>query len=293
MRKKAPVILAILVLAAIAYYMYGAKNYSQDYGLSGTGTIEATEINLGSPIPGIIGQINFSEGDAVKTADVVAVIKHEDLKATRSAFASGMQAADSQIEQARIKLANTRRNVNRLSELAGAGSVSRMRYDDADSAVREATAGWQAARFQRETLTHQMQALDEKISYATVTSPVDGVVIARNFEAGEMSPAGGALLTVARLKTVWLKIYVTEKDLGRVRLGQKAAVSIDSYPGREFEGRVTWISPQAEFTPKTIQTEEERVKLVYAVKITVDNSEGIFKIGMPADARLVAEGSNG
>ncbi|MGB9596572.1 MAG: HlyD family secretion protein, partial [Candidatus Poribacteria bacterium] len=103
---------------------------------------------------------------------------------------------------------------------------------------------------------------------------------------GELVSLGTTIFVVADLSKVYLTIYVSESMLGKVKLGQTADVSIDSYPGKVFNGKVIHISPEAEFTPKNIQTKDERLKLVYGVKIEIENTENILKVGMPADAML-------
>jgi len=103
---------------------------------------------------------------------------------------------------------------------------------------------------------------------------------------GEMATPGVAILTLGDLDHMWVTVYIKETDLGRVKLGQEARVSVDSFPGKEYPGRVTHISEKAEFTPKTIQTKEERVKLVFAVKVAIGNADGELKPGMPADVEL-------
>jgi HlyD family secretion protein len=132
-------------------------------------------------------------------------------------------------------------------------------------------------------------ALAEKAaSDCTVTAPADGVVTTRSREPGEFVGPGAPLVTISRLDEVWLSIYVPEPNLGRVKLGQAAQVRIDG-SDRQFKGTVTFISPEAEFTPRNVQTPDERAKLVYRVKITLPNPEGVFKPGMPADGFLEAK----
>jgi HlyD family secretion protein len=129
---------------------------------------------------------------------------------------------------------------------------------------------------------------ETRLSQAVLTSPMTGVVLSKHAEPGEMLSAGAPVVTVARMDEVWLRGYIPETELGRVKLGQQARVSIDTWPGRVFEGRVSFISPEAEFTPKNVQTEKERVKLVYRIKITLPNPKAELKPGMPADAVLTA-----
>jgi len=115
------------------------------------------------------------------------------------------------------------------------------------------------------------------------------VVTEKAVEPGELVNPGATLVTISCLDPVYLRVYVTAADLGRVRLGGPAEVTIDSFPGKTFAGRITYISPQAEFTPKNIQTREDRVKLVFAVKIELPNPEGELKPGLPAEAVIKAE----
>lgn len=123
----------------------------------------------------------------------------------------------------------------------------------------------------------------------TLASPVDGVVLARNAERGEVLPAGSSVLTIGDIDHPTVRCYINERDLGRVKIGQRARVTTDSFPGKSYEGRVSFISSQAEFTPKQIQTEEERVKLVYRIKVEVDNKHRELKSNMPVEVRLDLE----
>lgn len=152
------------------------------------------------------------------------------------------------------------------------------------------------ARQELETLKAQiardeaaLQAALVQLEYTVLRSPRRGVVLREHVEPGEVIAAGTPVVTIADLQDVWLKIYVPEPQLGRVKLGQTAEVTTDSYPGKVYRGTVTFVSAEAEFTPKNVQTQEERVKLVFAVKITLDNPDQELKPGMPADARVLIE----
>jgi HlyD family secretion protein len=128
-----------------------------------------------------------------------------------------------------------------------------------------------------------------QLSYAEIVSPLTGVVLSKNVEPGECVAPGTPVITVADLHDCWLRAYVAETDLGRVKLGQRVRVTVDAWPGREFVGRVSFIASQAEFTPKTVQTDKERVKLVYRIKITLANPRMELKPGMPADAEILLD----
>jgi HlyD family secretion protein len=142
------------------------------------------------------------------------------------------------------------------------------------------------ARAQYAAAQASMALAETQLGYTRLLSPFDGIVTSRNVELGEVVTTGREVLTVADLSKVELKIYVGERDVGKVKPGQAAEVRIDSAPDRVFEGTVSFISPEAEFTPKIIQTHKERVKLVYLVKISIPNPDLTLKPGMPADAWL-------
>ena len=129
-----------------------------------------------------------------------------------------------------------------------------------------------------------------RLSYAQITAPVDGVVLSKNIEAGEYVSPGTPVVTIGDLNQVWLKAYIVETDLGKVKLGQKVSVTADTYPGKVYKGNIGFIASEAEFTPKSIQTAEERVKLVYRIKIILDNASRELKPGMPADALIQLSG---
>jgi HlyD family secretion protein len=146
-----------------------------------------------------------------------------------------------------------------------------------DVRVAEAAVGEARANLRR---------LETQVAELTVVAPLDATVLTKAVEAGEVVAAGKPLVLLGNLDHPWIKVYVPETDLGKVKLGAPARVFVDSFPNQPFPGRVTWIADQAEFTPKNVQTTEERVNLVYAVKITVENAQRKLKAGMPADAEL-------
>ena len=144
------------------------------------------------------------------------------------------------------------------------------------------------ARAKLEQAKASLLAAETKLGYATVTSPLTGVVLSKNTEPGEYVAAGTPVVTVADIENLWLRAYVDERDLGKrnLALGTAAEVTTDAYPGKVYKGRVSFISSEQEFTPKSVQTNHERVKFVYRIKIDVKNPDRELKPGMPADARI-------
>jgi HlyD family secretion protein len=130
--------------------------------------------------------------------------------------------------------------------------------------------------------------LDEtQLSYTTLYAPISGVVLVKSGEIGEVVNPGASILTMADVENVWLKAYIAETDLGKVKWGQAVVVTTDLRPQKEYRGRISFISSQAEFTPKQIQTEKERVTLVYRIKVDISNKNHELKPGMPADGRIL------
>ena len=143
------------------------------------------------------------------------------------------------------------------------------------------------ARARLEQVRQALAAAQTRLGYATLLAPLTGVVLSENIEAGEFVSPGTPVVTMGELSQVWLRAYINETDLGRVKVGQMVRLRTDTYPDKEYEGKVTFIASQAEFTPRNVQTPQERVKLVYRVKIDVPNPQGELKPGMPADAEIV------
>jgi len=142
----------------------------------------------------------------------------------------------------------------------------------------------EAAEAEVERAKAALEALKSKREKFLLYAPISGWVTTQAYEEGEIVPPNATILKIANLKELTLTVYVPEPDIGQVRLGQKVRVKVDSFPGETFEGKIVYISPRAEFTPKSVQTREERVNLVFRVKVRISNPEGKLKAGMPAEA---------
>lgn len=214
------------------------------------------------------GLATAQQDEAAETSYLVARGRLRETEERQSLVAEGPRPEE--IRQARAALAEARE---------GAALARKGPRPDAVAGAR--------ARLEQAL---QTQALAETaLSYATLASPLSGLVLSKSAEPGEVLAAGTPVVTVADLGRVWLRVYVPETELGRVRVGQRARVTTDGSPGRTHEGRVSFVSSQSEFTPKAVQTPKERVKLVYRVKVDVPNPRGELKPGMPADAVIEAD----
>ena len=292
--------------------------------ISGTGTVEAVEVTIGNKIPGQVLEVIPREGNLVKAGDVVARIDHADLDLELERARAGVRAATAQltllrrgprkqevrraeqmVAQAKAALENARTNYQRAQELLNKKVLPQSKVDQARAQVDGLQAQHSAAQEGLSALRagsrleqlHMAEAnlegaeilvriLQKKIEDCTVKSPTTGRVVARFLEPGELAGMGMPIVRVADLSEVWIMIYVSETELGRVRVDGPAEIRVDSFPQKAFSGKVTYISPQEEFTPKNIQTKDERVRMVFGVKVEAPNPDESLKPGMPADVVL-------
>ncbi len=286
----------------------------------GSGTIECTQVRLASEVAGRLADLSIQEGDSVQTSQIVAridplpyALKRDEAQAALSLAQAQLdlmlagsrdediQRARAQLREAQAAAAGAAADARRMDEVFAAGSATTKQRDDAHTAAERTAAAavaaeQQLARFVSGNRKEDIRAAQASVELArarlaqaekalsdcTVRAPMAGTVTAKSTEQGEIVAAGATLATVSRLDEVWLSVYIPETRVGRVRVGQPASVRIDGDSTR-YQGKVTFVSPEAEFTPRNAQTPDERAKLVYRVKITLPNPNGVFKPGMPAD----------
>ena len=210
------------------------------------------------------------------------VVAIQQLDQVRANFAMAQARQRAAEEQWKLVRAGPRRE--QIEQAREAAKEASERYALVKAGPRKETIAQARARLEQ---ARQGLALAEtRLSFATVASPLSGVVLSKNIEPGEYVTAGTPVVTVGELANVWLRAYINETDLGRVKVGQAVRVTTDTDPNKVYEGRVSFLSSQAEFTPRNVQTEKERVKLVYRVKIEIPNPQMELKPGMPADAEI-------
>jgi HlyD family secretion protein len=314
----------VIVSAAALSCLLAASCARQQRGLTASGTIEATEVRVSAKVGGEVVELAVGEGSWVFKGQTLAQIDHAAPDLQLEQAKAGVALAEAQlqlllkgariedIQQAQEALTQTEENqrlaredAERMKGLFSSGSATQKQLDDAAARYVVAQAQYNAAvqvlrKLQNLARPEEVQAdkarvdqaaiavrlLEKTIRDATVTSPLDGLVTQRLVEPGELVAPGTTLLVLADLSRVELEVFVSEPDLSKVALGQPVGVRIDGQPPNTFEGLISHISSVAEFTPKNIQTREERVKLVFGVKIEIENPQGILKAGMPADAVL-------
>ena len=267
------------VMSAAMAALFSCSRPGGENEISASGTIEAVEVNVSSRVSGNLIKLYVDEGSRVESGDTLAEIDH-------TIYDLQLAQAQANLEMARAQFKVIRSNYESTLKLLRQGTGTEKQKEELE-------ARYQAGRAQVEGAQATAALAGQMIGYCHVSSPVSGVVTHKLVEVGELVTPGAAVVTVSQLDKVKLTIYVTEQELGRVKVGQRAEVMIDAYPDRKFLGAVIFVSPVAEFTPKNIQTREERVKLVFAVKIEIQNPEGIFKAGMPADAVVKTGGAPG
>jgi HlyD family secretion protein len=265
--------------------------------LFGSGTLEATEVLVRSKSVGDVLAINVEEGDHVLPNQVIAQIDTEKVAIQKLQLKAGLEELELNLKNARraIDLAkeqneNAIKKHARIKTLFEQQSATEQQLDDVEMALRVTTTRLENARTsflalqaKRKQVNAQLQLLDSQIQDATIRAPMAGVVIAKYVQQGEMVSAGAPIVNLADLESLWIRIYLTTTEVGRISLGSATKLTMDAFPEKTFSGRVTWISPKAEFTPKNVQTKEARADLVYAVKVEAKNPTGELKIGMPAD----------
>ncbi len=318
----------LVLAAASAVLILSGCNGGREGTLKVSGNIEVTQVDASFKVAGRMVERPADEGQVVKAGALLARLDETDFKeqvalrqadvdaakATLDKLVAGSRkedigAAKAQLDQAKADYARAQADETRNSELFKQEVISPKEYDATHSVFLASQAKVQEAQQRydlqkngsrredidqaRAKLDMAQQALTQaqtQLGYATLTAPQNGVILSKNVEPGEYVVPGTPIVSIGDLGEVYLRAYVDERDLGRVKVGQKANITTDTYPGKAYPGRITFISQEAEFTPKTVQTEKERVKLVYRVKITVPNPSMDLKPGMPADGVIETGG---
>jgi len=280
-----------------------------------SGNIEAHESVLSfKTVQSRIVELPFDEGQTVKAGTIIAGVDDADYKQQVTIGEAALNTQMRQLDVAEQNVDATRRTV--ISDEADV-ALRELQFDRAQTLLTKG-AGTTDARDVAQTALKQSRAALERdkaleaaadksvalaianigsaraalelskivLGYTTLTAPFDGVILVRQAELGEVVSPGAAIVTLADIDHVWLRAYVNETDVGKIRLGEAAKVTTDSYPGTQYPGRISFISKSAEFTPKSVETHAERVTLVYRIRIDIDNPSHELVPGLPADAKI-------
>lgn len=320
-KKMIPIILLSIVVAVILILII-FKSDNNQFVVSGT--VEAREVDISPKLAGRIESIYADEGDFVKKGDLLLQMDDQQLRiqveraiAAQKAAEESLQdleagarkeeiaSAVASLEAAEAANKKASDDLKRAEELFKEGAASKdflekasLQYDTAKTNrnmakekldLLKAGARINVIASAKYAVQQAKRSVDELMFIKTDSrtfSPIDGVVTLRSAEPGEVVASGTPVLTVINPSDCYIKIYISEKILGKVSIGQDVDVITDSYPDKNFTGKLTYIASEAEFTPRNIQTQEERVKLVYAAKVSIPNKDLLFKPGMPVDVRI-------
>jgi len=267
-----------------------------------SGTLEATEVDVAATLAGRVLDVRAALGESVNAGDTLIVLDTELLslqraqaEAGRAAIRAQRSAGEETRKQAEENLALAEATLARLKTLHAQGSITAQQLDEARTKRDVAAAQRAASQHHVDALAAEetkldaaLAVLDRQLRDGAVLSPVNGTVILRHIEPGEVAAPGAALLRLADLSSLELRVYLGAPELDRVQIGQSVPVIFDAMPSDTLHAVVTWVSAEAEFTPKNAQTRDARAQLVYAVKIRVGNPDGTLHIGMPGEIILKA-----
>lgn len=318
--------LAALVAVSLIALLFRNTGYdSRSNTIPISGNIEITEVRVSFRMPGRLLARLVDEGASVTKGDVVARLDTEEmhqevaLRTAEKAVAEAMlqeikngalpeEIAQLQAkrDQAQADFDRQQAEYTRQKQLVDQDVISKREFDASRAAfevaqsrleeaskalsliqkgTREEKIAQAEARLQQ--VTEALAIAQTRLGYGELEAPISGSVLSKSAEPGEFVQAGMPIITIGDLSDVWLRAFISETDLGRVKLGDKVLIHTDTYPDKPYEGRVTFISSEAEFTPKNIQTAQERVKLVYRIKVQINNPNQELKPGMPADAVIL------
>ncbi len=310
----------ILLIALTLYKLY----WNKETGITATGTIEVTQVDITTKVSGYLKEVIYESGDTVEQGVVVAKISRPDLRIQVLRDEASLKKAQFQLAdmkkgpriqelaeaQASVKSSEsvyekTKSDYNRYKTLYEQGGISSQSFENIKSELDVAFNSLASTR-ERLSLVEEgtrpdlIDAQEKEVERSKsileisrsiledtiLTNPINGTILTKNYENGEFVAIGSPVYTIADLSDCWVKVYVASSQLGLIKLGENADVKIDSYPDKIFKGTIKEISQTAEFTPRQTLTQRERANLVFAVKVKVENKDGILKPGMPADVVL-------
>jgi HlyD family secretion protein len=315
-----PIVLVMAIAGYLAYtHWHGKGRQSNEIKLSGN--IEAHESLVSFKVTGRVVDLPIEEGQTVQAGQLLARLDDDDYKqavtvdeamarvrrdqlklSLAGSRKQDIEAANQSVLDAKADLLQKEKDLARYNDLYAKDEVAGQTRDQAQTNLDRAKATYERQQqilneliegTRKEQIavdranvhqSHENVAMSQiRLDYTTLKAPLTGVALVRQAELGEVVSPGTPIYTIADLDHIWVRVYLPETDLGRLKWGQQVSVGTDTYAGKRYQGRVSFISSEAEFTPKSVQTEQERVTLVYRVKVDIDNSNHELKPGMPAD----------
>lgn len=317
--KKIGAILAVAIVMGAVWLVWRHMENSRHKGLVLYGNVDIRQVDLGFRVSGRIAELLVDEGDKVETGQPMAKLDTDILSQQKDQAAADLAVQQAnlarlesgyrteEVAQARAAVASARAvaenaaiNLRRVSGLRASNAISQKELDNARAADREATANLRSAKenldmlssgYREEDVLAQKAAVDASMAQlrkaeiqladSVLKAPQKGIVLTRARETGAIVQEGQTIYTLTLTNPLWLRAYVSEPNLGRIKPGMAVGVAVDAAPGKIFPGEVGFISPTAEFTPKTVETTEVRTNLVYRLRIQADDPENVMRQGMP------------
>lgn len=265
-------VIVLLIIAAVSAAYFVFERTRDRSVIKVSGNIEGNDVRISFRVAGQILNLLADEGSNLKMGQIVARLNTDELTKLQ-------KEAEAQLKSAEFQYQLSKDDYIRNENLYKAGAISAQRRDQYKTAADTDQASVKRA-------WAQLELANTRLGWADLASPLNGYILVKSAEEGEVVQAGAPVFTAIDLNNIWVTAYINETDVGKVNLNQKATVKIDSFPNKSYSGWVSFISQQEEFTPKYIQTQQERVKLVYRIKVRVDNTSLELKPGMPADAYI-------
>lgn len=320
--KKYNIFIPLVVFSVLLYS--GCSEEEDPTQIKLSGNLEAISVTVSSQLPGLITEFPYEEGDEVKENDTLVKIDDSNLLLQLNKAYAGIGVLDAQysllrngarkedinqaqemVNQLETNLSAAETDFARVASLYDKGTFTKKQYDDAETRVKVIKSQLEAAKenlakvktivrpeelqtaaARKKEAEAGIEVIKNSIQKCYIVSPITGRIVKKHIRKGETAGALTSLAKIAATDELDLVVYVGEKDLGKIKVGQEANITIDSNPGKTYPGKITFISPEASFTPKNIQTSDERTRLVYEVKIRVKNTNNELKDGMPADASI-------
>jgi HlyD family secretion protein len=269
---KFTVLAALLAVFGFFVFSYFYKNDSKNGTITLYGNVDVREVDIGFRVSGLLHSLFFEEGDKVCKGDKVAEL-------TKDPYDSEVEKARADAEAVLVEWENAKVLLNRRKALEPIGGVSQEDLDDAASRCRQLEANFIAARA-------NLKVARDNLSYTEVFAPTDSIVLTRIKEPGSTVKVSDPVYTLSVLSPVWVRAYVNEPQLGLITPGMEAEVFTDTKKGKSYLAKIGFISPVAEFTPKTVQTTELRTDLVYRIRLYIQEPDSLLKQGMPVTVKL-------
>ena len=277
MKKKILLLIIVILAVIICFFAFKKENKENDTELTLYGNIEIRQIDLSFQVPGLVSKLLKEEGDAVKKGELIAVMDESD-------YDANFKRATAEVDRTLAVQKDATDKYNRYAPLGVDDTVSKQEVESLYNAQNKANADYKAAVANKDYLSNQLK-------YTKLYAPEDGTIMVRVVEPGSNVQKGQPVYTMAKTNPVWVRAYINEEELGNIKYGQKVNVYTDTVnpqtgEKREYKGQIGYISPVAEFTPKTVQSTDIRTDLVYRIRVYIDDTDEFLRQGMPVTIKV-------